>query len=59
MINVGENMEKKDPSYAAGENVNWCSHYREQCLTSKLSLSPSFFPFFSITDTCLPCFPSA
>ena len=23
-------MEKKEPSYTAGRNVNWCSHYGEQ-----------------------------
>ena len=22
-------MEKKEPSYTAGGNVNWCSHYRK------------------------------
>ena len=23
-------MEKRKPSYTVGENVNWCSHDREQ-----------------------------
>ena len=23
-------MEKKEPSYTVGENVNWCSHYGKQ-----------------------------
>ena len=23
-------MKKREPSYAVGENVNWCSHYEEQ-----------------------------
>ena len=23
-------MEKREPSYAVGGNVNWCSHYGEQ-----------------------------
>ena len=23
-------MEKKEPSYTVGGNVNWCSHYGEQ-----------------------------
>ena len=22
--------EKREPSYAAGENVSWCNHYEEQ-----------------------------
>ena len=25
--NVGEDVEEKEPSYTAGGNVNWCSHY--------------------------------
>ena len=29
-INVGEGMEKTEPSYAVGGNVNWYSHYGEQ-----------------------------
>ena len=24
-------MEKKEPSHTVGGNVNWCSHYGEQC----------------------------
>jgi len=24
---VGEDMEKKPPSFTVGGNVNWCSHY--------------------------------
>ena len=26
-INAGEGVEKKEPSYTVGGNVNWCSHY--------------------------------
>ena len=29
-INTGEGVEKREPSYTVGENVNWYSHYREQ-----------------------------
>ena len=25
-VKSGEDMEKKEPSYAFGGNVNWCSH---------------------------------
>ena len=25
--NAGESVEKNEPSYTVGENVNWCSHY--------------------------------
>ena len=30
IINVGEDVEKREPSYTVGGNVNWCSHYGEQ-----------------------------
>ena len=31
-INAGEGVEKREPSsYSVGRNVNWCSHYGEQC----------------------------
>ena len=30
IINTGEGVEKKEPSYTVGGNVNWCSHYGEQ-----------------------------
>ena len=29
-INAGEGVEKKEPSYTIGRNINWCSHYGEQ-----------------------------
>ena len=32
IINVGEGMEKKEPSYIVGGGVNWCSHYVKQNL---------------------------
>ena len=24
---IGEDMEKKEPSYTIGGNVNWCNHH--------------------------------
>ena len=30
-INAGEGVEKREPSCTVGGNVNWCSHYGEQC----------------------------
>jgi len=30
ILNAGEGMEKKEPSYLVGENVNWYNHYGEQ-----------------------------
>ena len=29
--NAGEGVEKREPSYTAGGNANWYSHYGEQC----------------------------
>ena len=29
-INAGEGVEKREPSYTVGANVNWYSHYGEQ-----------------------------
>ena len=29
--NVGEDAEKREPSYTVGENVNWCSHSGKLC----------------------------
>ena len=28
--NVVEDVEKREPSYIVGENVNWCSHCEKQ-----------------------------
>ena len=30
MVNSGEGVGKKEPSYTVGENVNWCSHCGKQ-----------------------------
>jgi len=30
IINSGEGMEKQEPSYIFGEDVNWCNHCGEQ-----------------------------
>ena len=41
-INAGEGVEKREPSYIVGGNVDWYSHYAEQyggCLVVKLKLS--------------------
>ena len=31
IANVSKNVEKREPLYTDGENVNWCSHYGKQC----------------------------
>ena len=30
IINTGEGMKKRRPSYTVGENINWYSHYVKQ-----------------------------
>ena len=30
-INPGEGMERRDPSYTVGGNLNWYNHCGEQC----------------------------
>ena len=29
MINAREDVEKREPPYIVGENINWCRHYGE------------------------------
>ena len=29
-INAGEGVERREPSYTVGGNVNWYNHYEEQ-----------------------------
>ena len=30
ILNIGEDVEKREPSYTVDGNVNWCSHYKNQ-----------------------------
>ena len=30
ILNAGEGVEKREPSYSVGGNVNWCSHHGKQ-----------------------------
>ena len=30
IADAGEGVEKKEPSFTVGGNVNWCNHYRKQ-----------------------------
>ena len=27
IINAADGVEKREPSYTVGKNINWCSHY--------------------------------
>ena len=34
IINAGEGVEEREPSYTVGGNVDWCNHYGKQCEVS-------------------------
>ena len=34
LVNAREGVEKREPCYTIGGNVNWCSHYGEQYRSS-------------------------
>ena len=59
-------MEKREFSYAVGGNVNWCSHYGEQCGGSLKNLKQSCHVIQQShwmkliqKDTCVPVFLTA
>ena len=69
IINAGEDVEKREPSYTVGENVNWYSHYGEQYGDSlkKLGINLPYDPAIPLLgvypekatilkDTCTPLF---
>ena len=29
-VNAGEDVDKREPYWIVGRNVNWCNHYGEQ-----------------------------
>ena len=72
IINAGEGVEKREPSYTVCGNVHWCSYYGEQyggCLrklNKGLPYDPAI-PLLSIypekilirKDTCTPLFIAA
>ena len=31
ITNAGEGVEKREPFFTVGANVNWCNHYGKQC----------------------------
>ena len=37
MTNAAEGVEKNEPSYTVGGNVNWYSHYEEQYVSWSLT----------------------
>ena len=47
---LGGDVEKREPSYTAGENVTWCSHYGEQYggFKKKLKIELPYNPAISL-----------
>ena len=65
---VAEGVEKREPWYSVGRNVNWCSHYGR--FLKKLKIEPAYDPGISLLDiypdktltqkdTCTPLFTAA
>ena len=65
-------MEKREPSYTVGGNVNWCSHYGKQYggSSKKLKVEMPYDPAIPLLgiypdktliqkDTCIPMFKAA
>ena len=45
LTNAREGVENREPSYTAGGNVSWCSHYeRVWNFLRKLKIEPSYDP---------------
>ena len=72
IINAGEDVEKREPSYTVGGNANWYNHYREQHGQSlkKVGIEPPYdsaIPLLGIhqeetrieKDSCTPIFIAA
>ena len=55
IVNVGESVEKREPSYTVGGNVNWCSHFGEQYGGSlkKLKIEVPYDPAIPLLDVYL------
>ena len=43
---VAEGVEKREPWYSVGRNVNWCSHYGR--FLKKLKIEPAYDPGISL-----------
>ena len=55
IVNVGDSVEKREPSYTVGGNVNWCSHFGEQYGGSlkKLKIEVPYDPAIPLLDVYL------
>ena len=72
ITNVGEDVEKREPSYTVGGTVNWCSHYGKTVwrFLKKLKIELPYDPAIPVLgiypekttiqkDTCIPMFTAA
>ena len=50
IISVGEDVEKRVPSYTVGRNVNWCRHCRKQYGYSSKYLELPYDPVIPLWD---------
>ena len=71
-MNAGEGVERREPSYTVGGNVNWCSYCGEQNegFSKKLKIELPYDPVIPLLgiypektliqkDTCMPMFIAA
>ena len=45
-------VEKREPSYTAGRNVNWCRHYGKQKFLQKLIIELPYDPPIPLLGIC-------
>ena len=59
MINSGEGVEKKEPPYTVGGNVQWCCHMEEslEVPCCCCSVAQSCWSFFDPMDSSMPGLP--
>ena len=54
ITNAGEGIEKREPSYIVGSNVNWCSHYETvQSFLKKLKTEWPYDPAITLLSIYL------
>ena len=66
ITNAGDGVERRELSYTADGNVNWCSHYTVWRFPKKLKIESPYDPAIPLLaiysdktviqqDTCAPC----
>jgi len=56
ILNAGEDVEEREPSYTVGRNVNWYSHYGKKCAQLS-SVTQSYLTLCDPMDCSMSGFP--